>query len=236
MTKKAANNLLNKLEEEGEKRGLTPRFLEFYQRLLRIQSRAEEGTGISKPRLGKKSIDSRIERGLPILTYNKLALDWLLLQDIFAEITVVFADYPELFGDIPKSLKEAMPRPTLSKETARAWFSGTDLSSTIASDDTNENIIEAIIQATFQPFLRSHAKALTGSVLQAHWRHNYCPICGGNPDFAFLDKERGSRWLLCSRCDTEWLFQRLQCPCCGTQDQDALAYHTDDEGIYRLYT
>ena len=45
----------------------------------------------------------------------------------------------------------------------------------------------------------------------------------------------GLRGLLCSRCDAEWLFQRLQCPYCGTQNQAALAYFTDDEGVYRLY-
>ena len=60
-------------------------------------------------------------------------------------------------------------------------------------------------------------------------------ICGGSPDLAFLEKEYGARWLLCSRCDSEWLFQRLRCPYCGTQDQGELAYFTDDTELYRLY-
>ena len=60
-------------------------------------------------------------------------------------------------------------------------------------------------------------------------------MCGNKPDFSFLDKEMGMRWLLCSHCDTKWIFQRLQCPYCGTQNQDALAYFTDDKGVYRLY-
>lgn len=60
-------------------------------------------------------------------------------------------------------------------------------------------------------------------------------ICGGSTDFAFLDRENGARWLLCARCDTEWRFQRLQCPYCGTQDQNALSYFTAEEGLYRLY-
>ena len=74
-----------------------------------------------------------------------------------------------------------------------------------------------------------------GNVDQERWRRGYCPVCGGSPDFAYLDKERGSRWLVCSRCDTEWLFQRLQCPYCNTQDQNQLAYLTDNDGRYRLY-
>ena len=42
-------------------------------------------------------------------------------------------------------------------------------------------------------------------------------------------------WLVCSRCDAQWLFQRLECPYCGTTDQNVLAYFTNDEGLYRLY-
>ena len=95
--------------------------------------------------------------------------------------------------------------------------------------------MQAIIQATLKPFLVSHAKALIDFIDQERWRRRYCPICGGRPDFAFLDNEQGTRWLLCSRCDAEWLFQRLQCPFCGTHDQKALAFFTDDAGLYRLY-
>ena len=38
----------------------------------------------------------------------------------------------------------------------------------------------------------------TDQVDQEKWRRRYCPVCGGNPDIAYLDTERGSRWLVCS--------------------------------------
>ena len=41
--------------------------------------------------------------------------------------------------------------------------------------------------------------------------------------------------MICSRCDAEWLFQRLQCPYCGTTDQNALSYFTAGDELYRLY-
>ena len=43
--------------------------------------------------------------------------------------------------------------------------------------------------------------------------------------------------MLCSRCDAEWLFLRLECPYCGTQNQEALAHFTYEEEphLYRLY-
>jgi FdhE protein len=52
---------------------------------------------------------------------------------------------------------------------------------------------------------------------------------------ASLKGEVGERWLLCSRCDTEWLFQRVECPYCGTQEQDDLVYFIDAREQYRLY-
>jgi len=229
------SNILRKLEEWKEKEEVDPKFIEFYQRLLRIQSRAEQRIGIPQLSLSSEAISERIEHGLPLIGFDELALDWSLLQDIFAEVTEAFATYPELFGEFPQSLKEPEPCPPLAKETAKAWFEGARLLSLMEVDEVSEHLLEAIIHATLNPFLVSYSKALLGLVNQERWRRGYCPICGGNPDFAFLDKERGARWLLCSRCDAEWLFQRLECPYCGTQDQDALAYFTDDEGLYRLY-
>ena len=236
MTAKANNEILKRLEEEGGKGGLPPRLLEFYQRLWQIQSGAEQRIGTVRTGLKQEAINERLERGRPLISFDKLALDRSLLKDIFTEVTATFADYPDLFGELPQSLRKPKARPSLSKKVAKAWFQGARLPATIAVDDASEYLLlEAIIHATIRPFLVSYAKTLINSVDQERWRREYCPICGGKPDFAFLDKERGARWLLCSRCDSEWLFQRLQCPYCGTQNQNVLAYFTDDKGLYRLY-
>jgi len=236
VTKTADNEISKKLEAEGKKKGLPLGLIEFYQRLFRIQSGAENRIGIVKPRLNTELIKSRLEHGSPLLKFGDLILDWLLIKDIFAEVTASFAAYPDLFGELPKSLRGPRAHPSLPKKMVKAWFEKAGLPATISVDNVNEYLLlEAIIHATLKPFLVSHSKALLSLVDQERWRRNYCPICGGGPDFAFLDKERGSRWLLCSHCDTEWLFQRLQCPHCGTQNQDKLTYFTDDAGIYRLY-
>ncbi len=98
-------------------------------------------------------------------------------------------------------------------------------------------LLGSVIAATLKPFLSAYARLLLPEMNQELWRRRYCPICGGRPNFAYLDKERGARWLVCSRCDAEWLFVRLECPYCGTQNQAALAYFTDEEEscLYRLY-
>ena len=228
--------IISHLEEKERKEGTLPQLLKFYQKLLRIQSRVEQKLASQlEPGLSREAINQRIERGVPLIDFAELALDWPLLRNTFTEVTAIFAQFPELFGELPQRLRGPGADRLLTKKAVKAWFEETKLPTTILADDAKENLLVAIIQATFKPFLVSHAKTLISFVDQERWRREYCPICGGSPDFAYLDKERGSRWLLCSRCDTEWLFQRLRCPFCGTQDQNALSYFTDDEGLYRLY-
>ena len=50
-----------------------------------------------------------------------------------------------------------------------------------------------------------------------------CPECGMAPDLATLGAT-GARRLVCGACDTEWRFDRLRCPFCGTGAQDQLGY------------
>ncbi|MFC2011282.1 formate dehydrogenase accessory protein FdhE [Chloroflexota bacterium] len=230
------NEFLKKLEEEGRKKAKPPRFLEFYRRLFNIQSGVEQRISEVKLGLKEEAINERLERGRPLIGFNELFLDWSLLKALFTEVTATFADYPDIFGELPESFRKPGSRPTLTKAVVKAWFKGANLPDRIAVEDADEYLLlEAMIHATLKPFLVSHAKALRNLVNQERWRRDYCPICGGRPDFSFLDKERGARWLLCSRCDSEWLFQRLQCPYCSNQNQDTLTYFTDDEEVYRLY-
>jgi hypothetical protein len=227
--------LLKKLETEGKRRGFPPRFVEFYQKLFRIQSGAESRIGQVRPDLKKEAVNQRLISGSPLLVFDELALDWTLVQDILAQVMTLFAEYSDLLGELPPNLKEMKPHPSLPKEVAKAWFEPTQLTETTTFGTNEYLLFEAIIHATLKPFLVSQAKALIDLVDQENWRREYCPICGGRPDLASLDKERGSRWLMCSRCDTQWLYQRLQCPYCRTQNPDVLAYFTDESGMYRLY-
>ena len=230
-------NEIEKLEEEGKKKELPPRLLEFYQKLLDIQSRTERQIGKIDPGLKKEIINERLESSRPLITFDELIIDWALLKDTFAGVINIFNEYSDLFGELPESLRQSKTGLSLSKRVARAWFKKAKLPSTIKVDNDNEYLLlEAIIDATLKPFLVSHARVMIDLANQERWRRDYCPICGGKPDFAFLDSEIGARWLMCSRCDTEWLFQRLQCPYCGSQDQSDLSYFSDDEGVYRLYT
>ncbi len=220
--------ILTKLDRQEKEEGKLPLLFQFYRRLLGVQAETKKRLGIPRPLLTKKDRDERIRNGLPLVRFEDLDIDWSRLRETFTEVIAVFRAYPGLFVDTPET--EAS---SLTKELAKAWYDGTAPPESPSAG--GESLLWTMLQATLTPLLRGYSEALSDSFNEELWRRRYCPICGGSPDFAFLDKEHGARRLSCSRCDTNWLYQRLECPCCGNQDQKSLAYFTDDEALYRLY-
>ena len=232
-----AGKILKKLKEQQEEEGKLPLLLEFYQKLVQVQAAAQNRTPPPAAVLSSEEIKTRLAQGRQLAGFTELGLDWELVQKLFSEISGVFAAYPSLFGELPARLQKPGARRLLTAEAVKAWFNGAELPS-ILLKDIREPLLRTIIHATLQPFLAGYARAyqdyLKKDLLET-WRRGDCPVCGGSPDMAFLEKEVGARWLVCSRCDTAWLYQRLQCPYCGTMEQESLSYFSDDAEIYRLY-
>jgi hypothetical protein len=235
MKNRTNRQILERLEDWGGKESQSSKFLDFCRMLLSIQAGAEERMGAAKSKLTKNIIKDRILAGIPLLRFDEIEINWALAEDIFAEVAATLADYVEIWGEVPHGLIKSGPKPRLSKEIAKAWFEGSEFPSAIAGEEINAYIQGILIHQTLRPFLTNSSEILRGFVRQEDWRRGYCPICGSSPDFAFLEREVGERWLLCSRCDAQWLFQRLECPCCRNKDTVSLSFFTNDDGIYRLY-
>jgi len=232
---KITTKILEKLSKIEKEKGELPLLLAFYRKLLQIQVRVQKRIGTPKPGINREAISQRMQNGQSLLNIEDIVLDQGLVQELFAEVIKVFASYPQLFGELPDKLLKPGARRLLTKKAIKAWFTGKELPATM-QDGVSENIMPAIIQATLQPFLTYYSEEFKDSVDEINWQRGYCPICGDTPDFSYLDKQRIARHLICSRCDAEWLFKRLECPFCGCQEQSALHYFTDDKELYRLYT
>lgn len=227
--------MLQKLDELGRGEGKLPSFVQLYCQLLRLQSEVRSRFTTPKPKLAEDVISERLTQGIPLLSFEDLSLDWAQVQALLQEIIrSVAKDSPDVSTEV-KTLGNILSEKVVLEEVVKAWYKGSSLVPIATRHSIDSELLGLVVAAVVKPFLSAHSEVLLPKVDQESWRRRYCPICGGRPDFAYLDEERGARWLLCSRCDAEWLFQRLECPYCGCQDQDALAYFTDDEGLYRLY-
>lgn len=229
------DNLIKKLEEQEKTEGKLPALLEFYKKLLAIQHRVGQKIEVPNPIFTKEAVKAHAFEQKPLLGFSELAIEWRLLRESYKEISALFYQYREIFGELPLEITDLTPGRVINKRTIRAWYQGRPIVLSSNLSDENQQLLGTILNATIKPFLTREAEALNHLLEMEIWRRGYCPICGGNPDFSYLSKDVGARWLVCSRCDTEWLFQRLQCPYCDNDNQNSLYFFTNDEGTHRLY-
>lgn len=222
MATRTDSQVIQRLEELAVGEGLS-RPLELYRRLLRIQS--DTGTVQPSISLDKETVSRRLAAGQPILEFSDLAIDWTSLKNTIDRIKSLLAEYPEFPAGVFSDMSAV-------QGVVQGWFEKKPL----PEANGNRPVIDFVLQTAMKPVLTAYAEALIGLVEQEQWRRGFCPVCGGRADFGFLHSESGARWLLCSRCDARWLFQRLECPNCGNQEPGKLAYFTDEQGLYRLYT
>ena len=229
----SSKEILKKLEEWQREEAVSSSFLDFYKELLTIQAWAEERVDIQTPALSRRAARRRTASGASLLKFDEFKIDWSLANEIFKKVVSLFSKSPELTGKLPAILSE--PGFKLQKRMVRGWYNGADLPDDVADNETEGNTFKTMLHATLKPFLTAYARSLGGMIEQNSWRKGHCPVCGGAPDISFIEKEVGERWLMCSRCDAQWHFQRLECPNCGNRDHKSLSYFSDDTEVYRLY-
>lgn len=227
---------LQKLEELGQREGESSSIFQLYRQLLPLQIEVRSRLVVSKSDFDEATISERLAQGIPILSPDDLSLNWEQVKELVQRVAHLLAtdgsDSEEDVGALEKIAAIDIP---LLEEAVRLWYQGEALTQIATTHGVDGELLTIVIGIALEPFLSAYSEALSPLVNQESWRRRYCPICGGKPDFAFLEREVGARWLLCLRCDTQWLFQRLECPYCGTTNQNSLAYFTDDDGLYRLY-
>lgn len=227
--------VIARLEEQARKQGPLPPLLAFYRQLAALQ--VEIGHRITTHVTVPAAAAARAcaAAGRPLITDADLAVDWPLLRQAYKQVVALFANHAPLFGHLPAAVTDLTPGRVINRRTLRAWWRGRRIVLPVPVPDTQQPLLRALFHAAITPFLTRHAAAIAAAIDVDTWRQGYCPACGGNPDFAYLHRETTARWLVCSRCDTPWVYQRLQCPYCGNQDQNKLAFFTDEPGRYRLY-
>lgn len=238
MTKKKDkyNRISDSLRERAKQEGSLPPVFDVYKKLLGLQIETKSQIKQREAHLDQEAATDRLKQGSVLLKYEDLSLDWILVADLFRAVGQFIADHIT-HEEVDATLYAALASDSqVLQQAVNLWYEEKPLDPVADERHISNELLSSAIQSTLYPFLVVHAEALQPLVRQEIWRRRYCPVCGGKPDLAYLDKERGSRWLLCSRCDTEWLFQRLECPYCGTQSNTDLSYYTGKDGLYRLYT
>ena len=171
----------------------------------------------------------------PALQFKDIPIDWtdfrLMIRqtaDILRRFeTLEASDYDHIQGLARDGQIETM---------VAAWYeAGMATARRHAEARTPEReLLDQVLLLAMRPFLARCAEALLPRLELSDWHHPCCPLCGGEPEFAFITPA-AERLLICGRCTGQWQFDPMTCPYCENSDRSRITSFTSRDGRYRIY-
>jgi formate dehydrogenase accessory protein FdhE len=193
-----------------------------------IQAREQVQAPPVQPQCSGEEAQAGLVQGRPLIHSQDIALDWGAFAGLYQQVCRITAQHrPDLAAHLEKFLALLDDDPGQVRALALAYIGD--------REGDRDELSDFVLNHALRPFLEAFAGAYMPLVKQEVWQRGRCLMCGGEPDMAFLEQEPVSRYLLCSRCDTQWLYPRIKCPFCDNSDPHTLSYYANEDGVYRVY-
>lgn len=204
-----------------------------YADLLSLQSSVEQDFIV--PPVSQQDVQARISRRVPALAPEELRAEANAFQDIWKRVYAVTLQHrADLQDALDEICRWAEADEGHLEQLAELYLRG-ELQIISQEAGLDPALLKFLMNQALRPFLRRYAQTVAPWIHTDNWYQPYCPVCGGEPDFAVLEKPHGTRRLLCSRCDFEWPYRRTSCPYCGCADPEKYQYALSEDNVYRLY-
>ena len=225
--------LLAALEEERKKNPDLAQAIDLHHEVISTRGKVEaQATGVEPD---AQEVATAIDQRVPLIERWALGWDEDSVTRLGAQICDIVARHrQELAPKLEeiRSLLTEEPDQTQSIVTSYLREGKVDLP---GHPDLDQELLSFVLVNALHPFLQAHAAVLMPLIKDEKWYQKVCPVCGGEPDFGYLEKEVGGLRLLCSRCDTLWTYKRGECTFCGNSDKDSFFYYLGDDEVFRLY-
>ncbi len=195
--------------------------IELVETLRRIQPRIATSSVI----VSNEEIAARLSSGQPLLTFDRLPLDWNEARLLFRQVTDILRRHDAIDAATAATLQD-LGRSNELPDLVRRWFEG-------GTSGVGVEGLDDVLGWSMRPFLARAADTLHQRTAAGAWRRGVCPICGGEPDFACITTA-GERMLICGRCQTRWPTEPYACPFCGEGDKKRISSFATPDGTYRV--
>jgi formate dehydrogenase maturation protein FdhE len=211
--------------------------------LLRLQRRVRSRIPLPSLRIDGERLAALERSGRPLLRFEEIPLNWSDLRFLLRETTAALRRHESL-DEAEWRHVEALARQADALEPlVAAWFAaatdrraGGPAHGTTAGEPAAGDVerLDHLLTLAMRPFLTRCAEAALAQADFRSWLRPYCPVCGGEPEFAAITPA-ADRLLLCGRCTAGWLFAPLTCPFCGNADRARITSFASRDGTYRIY-
>jgi FdhE protein len=218
------STLQEKLKRIDQVRQGRPGFndvLDFFEQVFIARDAVLKTIAVTDPYQDGHGVGRRLQEGFPLLEKRHFMYDdavlssyYYTLLDIVAQRNPAGAAALRSRSDAAEELLKKMPPEDCVK--ALAPFGG------------ESDLLFFLLKESMRPWLERYAERLSPRVGEEQWHEGCCPVCGGFPCFAEIFGPENQRRLFCQDCGTPWQFPRLQCPFCGIDKHEKLAYFKPD--------
>jgi FdhE protein len=219
------------VEKKPEYAGIVPLFLELYRYL----EKESQNNGITF-RFSRENLAEKLKSGFSLLSSDDLSVNTAVCSRFLQGVLGVLKQMGNA-GD--ESLDAIAAALTSGQLDLQAIFK--------SIMERNREVINAssefigvpapLVEYVCEIPLKAALELFSAEIVPeecAGWQEGYCPVCGSRAGMAELAGEEGRRLLSCSACTFRWPFKRLQCPFCGNEEMDKLAYFVSGEGPTRV--
>lgn len=195
----------------------------------RIQSR------VATPLLSYDDVKARrLAIGQRLVDFGEIPLDWSEFRLAFRQTLDVLKRFGAL-EDADHDVLQALVREGSRIEPiARDYYERTASPGAASAAGGVSPMLDTVLSLSLRPFLARCCEVWVGRIDLSLWQRAWCPICGGEPDFAAVGAG-GERTLICGRCLAQWPFHRTACPFCGNDGAQGIRSFASRDRRYRVY-
>ena len=104
-----------------------------------------------------------------------------------------------------------------------------------AENQLDRHVLSFLVNNSIRPSVEMGRDRLLIGFQPELWRKTCCPICGAAPTLSLLKGDPKLRFSLCSRCECQWLVDRLSCATCGNRNPETRSYfQPEGETTHRI--
>jgi len=210
--------------------------LHLYAQILEEQTKMQAGLKITVPQVDQKLIQSRLNKGVPLLGTEGFAIDLEAAKRLFHTLSAICKESTPRMGDEIPRITEAAESGKLNMQALLSKHYDNDyLRHEAERCGVDTVILSFLVQASVRPSAIAQMEGVTDSLNLETWLRGECPLCGSPPQMAQLRDEEGKRYLQCPFCGCQWRWERIACPYCSNKAFDSLHYlYSEEEEAYRV--
>ncbi len=201
--------------------------------LLGAQRRVQSRVPLPSATFDRRKPDN--DQCRPVLQFRDIPVDWSDFRLMIRQTADILRRFETLEASDYDRI-QSLARDGQLEAVVASWYESAMAPARRKSDArTHEKeLLDQVLLLAMRPFLARCAEALLPRLELSDWQQPCCPLCGGEPEFAFINPA-AERLLICSRCTGQWRYDPITCPYCENSDRSRITSFTSRDGQYRIY-